>query len=57
MGIMFRRSKSFGPLRLTLSKRGLGASVGAGPIRIGRGATGRRTTSVRLGKGLFWRKG
>ncbi|HZQ79168.1 MAG TPA: DUF4236 domain-containing protein [Acidimicrobiia bacterium] len=53
---MFRRSKSFGPFRLTLSKRGLGASLGAGPIRVGRGASGRRTTSVRLFKGLFWRK-
>ena len=57
MGLIFRRSKTFGPLRLTLSKRGLGASIGAGPFRIGRGATGRRTTSVRLGKGLYWRKG
>ena len=57
MSLIFRRSKSFGPLRLTLSKRGLGASVGAGPFRVGRGATGRRITSVRLGKGLFWRKG
>ncbi|HZQ78666.1 MAG TPA: DUF4236 domain-containing protein [Acidimicrobiia bacterium] len=54
---MFRRSKSFGPLRFTLSKRGLGISAGAGPIRIGRGASGRRTTSVRVLKGLFWRKG
>ena len=57
MGITFRRSKSFGPLRLTLSKRGLGVSAGAGPFRIGRGATGRRTTSVRIAKGVFWRKG
>lgn len=57
MGLMFRRSKSFGPLRFTLSKRGLGISAGAGPIRIGRGASGRRTTSVRVLKGLFWRKG
>jgi hypothetical protein len=57
MGLIFRRSKSFGPLRLTLSKRGLGASIGAGPFRIGRGVTGRRTTSVRLGKGMYWRKG
>ena len=56
MSLTFRRSKSFGPLRLTLSKRGLGASVGAGPLRIGRGATGRRTLSLRLVKGLFWRK-
>ena len=57
MGIIFRRSKSFGPFRLTLSKRGLGVSAGAGPIRIGRGATGRRTTSIRILKGLAWRKG
>ena len=57
MGITFRRSTSFGPLRLTLSKRGLGVSAGAGPLRIGRGATGRRTASLRILKGLFWRKG
>ena len=56
MGITFRRSKTFGPLRVTLSKRGLGVSAGAGPLRIGRGATGRRAVSVRLLKGLFWRK-
>jgi hypothetical protein len=57
VGLTFRRSKSIGPFRLTLSKRGLGVSAGAGPLRIGRGATGRRTTSLRLFKGLFWRKG
>ena len=57
MGLTFRRSKSFGPVRLTLSKRGLGVSAGAGGLRIGRGASGRRTGSVRLLKGLFWRKG
>ena len=57
MGLTFRRSKRFGPLRLTLSKRGLGVSAGAGPLRIGRGATGRRTASLRILKGLFWRKG
>jgi hypothetical protein len=57
VSLTFRRSKSIGPFRFTLSKRGLGASVGAGPFRVGRGASGRRTTSVRLFKGLFWRKG
>ena len=57
MSLTFRRSKSFGPLRFTLSKRGLGVSTGAGPLRIGRGATGRRTVSFRLLNGLFWRKG
>ena len=57
MSLIFRRSKSFGPFRVTLSKRGLGVSAGAGPLRIGQGATGRRTTSLRVLKGLFWRKG
>jgi hypothetical protein len=57
VGLTFRRSKSIGPFRLTLSKRGLGVSAGAGPLRIGRGATGRRTASFRLLRGLFWRKG
>ena len=57
MSLIFRRSKGFGPFRLTLSKRGLGASAGAGPVRIGRGATGRNSLTVRLLKGLFWRKG
>jgi len=57
VSLTFRRSKSFGPLRFTLSKRGLGVSTGAGPLRIGRGATGRRTVSFRLLNGLFWRKG
>lgn len=57
MGLVFRKSKSFGPLRLTLSRRGLGASVGAGGFRVGRSASGRITRSVRILPGLFWRKG
>jgi len=57
VSLIFRRSKSFGPFHFTLSKRGLGVSAGAGPLRIGRGATGRRTTSLRILNGLFWRKG
>ena len=56
MSLIFRRSKNFGPFRFTFSKRGLGVSAGAGPIRIGRGATGRTSLTVRLLKGLFWRK-
>lgn len=57
MGFVFRRSKNVGPLRLTICRRGLGLSAGAGPLRVGRGATGRRTLSFRLLRGLFWRKG
>lgn len=57
MSLIFRRSKSYGPFRFTLSKRGLGVSAGAGPVRVGRGATGRTSLTVRILKGLFWRKG
>jgi hypothetical protein len=57
VSLIFRRSKSVGPLRFTLSKRGLGVSAATGPLRVGRSATGRRTLSLRLLKGLFWRKG
>ena len=57
MSLIFRRSRSLGPFRLTLSKRGLGVSAGAGPVRIGRGATGRHSLTVRLLRGLSWRKG
>ena len=57
MSLIFRRSKSVGPFRFTLSKRGFGVSAGAGPLRVGRGATGRNTLSFRFLKGLFWRKG
>ncbi len=53
MGLIFRRSKSFGPLRLTLSKRGLGASIGAGPLRIGPGAAGPRAPPAPVRQGVF----
>ncbi|MDQ3896906.1 MAG: DUF4236 domain-containing protein [Actinomycetota bacterium] len=56
MGLGFRRSKKLGPFRVTLTHRGLSGSVGAGPARVGRSTSGRRTTSFRLGKGLFWRR-
>ena len=57
MSLIFRRSRTAGPFRFSLSKRGLGASVGVGPFRMGRSATGRRTTSFRILRGLFWRNG
>jgi hypothetical protein len=41
MAWLFRRSKTFGPLRLVLSKRGVGASVGFGPLRYSLGAEGK----------------
>ena len=58
MGWRFSRSINLGPLRINLSKRGLGASVGAGPFRVGRSATGRSYGSARIpGTGLSYRTG
>jgi hypothetical protein len=50
LGFRYRKSKSFGPVRITASKRGLSASVGAGPFRVTKSATGRTTSTVRIPK-------
>lgn len=55
MGFSFRKSKSFGPFRITASRRGLSASAGAGGARVNRSTTGRRSKSFGF-KGLSWRK-
>lgn len=44
----FRRSKSFGPVRLTFSNRGLSTSIGAGPLRVSRGVDGTWRRTVRV---------
>lgn len=52
--MQFRKSKSFGGLRLTASKKGLGVSVGAGPFRISLGADGKMRRTVRVpGTGVY----
>ena len=56
MGFGYRKSKKLGPFRFTLTHRGVSGSAGVGPFRAGRSSSGRRTKSVRFGKGLFWRK-
>jgi hypothetical protein len=57
MGWYFRRSKSFGPLRINLSKSGIGWSLGTRGLRIGRSATGRKSTNVSIpGTGIGYRK-
>jgi len=58
MGWSFRRSFNLGPLRINLGKRGIGTSLGAGPIRIGRSATGRTFRSFRIpATGISYRSG
>jgi hypothetical protein len=49
----FRRSKKLGPFRLTLSKRGVGVSVGRRPFRLTRTAAGRTNVTV-AGHGARW---
>jgi hypothetical protein len=52
--VQFRRSKKFGPFRITMSQRGLSASVGAGPVRITKGADGNVRRTIRVpGTGLY----
>lgn len=54
MGFYIRKSISFGPLRLNLSRSGLGASVGVRGARVG---TGPKGTYIHLGRGgLYYRQ-
>lgn len=57
MGWTWRKSKSFGPLRLTLTKSGISASLGAGPVRFTRAADGSVWRTVRIpGTGIYNRQ-
>lgn len=52
--VQFRRSKKFGPFRLTLTQKGISASAGAGPIRISKGADGKVRRTLRVpGTGIY----
>lgn len=54
MGFYFRKSKSFGPIRLNMSKSGLGVSTGVKGARL---SFGPRGTYVNLGRnGIYYRK-
>ncbi|MGI8623607.1 MAG: DUF4236 domain-containing protein [Solirubrobacteraceae bacterium] len=58
MSWQFRRSVKVMPgVRLNVTKRGIGASVGVGPLRRSWHSTGRRTSTFRVpGTGLYWTK-
>lgn len=57
MGTRFRKSKSFGPFRITASKSGLSASVGVKGFRVTKMANGRtRVTASIPGTGLSYVK-
>lgn len=54
MGFYFRKSKSFGPVRVNLSKSGVGVSTGVKGARL---SFGPRGTYVNLGRnGIYYRK-
>lgn len=57
MGWRWRKSFKNGPIRWTLSRRGVGWSVGIPGIRYGRSPTGEPYISVGVpGTGLYWLK-
>jgi hypothetical protein len=52
--VQYRKSKKVGPLRFTVSQRGISASIGAGPLRISHGADGKVRRTVRVpGTGIY----
>lgn len=57
MGFRFRKSIKMGPLRFTLSKSGVSASLGVKGYRVTKTATGRtRTTASIPGTGISYVK-
>ena len=52
--VQFRKSKKAGPLRFTVSQRGLSSSIGGGPFRVGFGADRRVRRTIRIpGTGIY----
>ena len=54
MGFYLKKSINFGPLRLNISKSGLGMSFGAKGLRLGYGAKGSYIHAGR--QGLYYKK-
>jgi hypothetical protein len=57
MPFRFRKSiRLFPGVRLNLGKKSASVTLGSGRVHETISTTGRRTTSVRIGEGLSWRK-
>jgi len=57
MAWRFRRTKSFGPIRTTIGKKGLGTSIGLLGLRIGVDSSGKWYVSFGLpGTGFYYIK-
>ena len=53
----FRKSKNFGPFKVTTSKKGMGSSIGFLGFRFGISADGRKFWSFGIkGTGFYWIK-
>jgi hypothetical protein len=48
MGMRFRRSIEWGPLRFTLTPKGISKSLGVGPFRLTKRADGELQTTTRI---------
>ena len=56
MGMRFRKSKNFGPLRLNVSSKGIGWSIGTKGFRYTHSATGKTYTTTSIpGTGISYR--
>jgi hypothetical protein len=56
MGWAWRKAFNFGPLRINLSKKGLGYSVGVPGIRVGKNAKGHNYSQTSIpGTGIYKR--
>ncbi|WP_076606488.1 DUF4236 domain-containing protein [Rufibacter radiotolerans] len=57
MGLSFRKTIKIGPLNITLSKTGIGVSIGAGGVRVGGNINGDKSINASLpGTGLSFKK-
>ena len=55
MGLRFRKSFSIGPLRINISKSGIGFSLGVKGFRVSRSAKGKMTATASIpGTGLSY---
>jgi hypothetical protein len=56
MGFFYRKSASFGPFRVNLSKSGVGYSVGGRGFRVGKSGSGRKYSAFSVpGTGVGYR--
>ena len=55
MGLIFRKSIKIGPVKINLSKHGVGYSIGNKKVRHTRTATGKTYNTINLGNGLSYR--